>query len=125
MDFNRLKGITTILMILSHILTLFVLLGLYFSGGFAFDELTTTLALLAPLFAGFTTVIIKDSVAGALPSVVPVGTRQLPWNFAFVTLIFSGSFTVYLIAIVTLKGFNIGFATFDQFKILLGISESI
>jgi hypothetical protein len=123
-DFLRLKRVVTVLMIASHLLTFFWLLVLYFLGGFAFDDLTTSIALLMPLFAGFTTMIVKDAIAEATPGSAPVRTRKLPWSFGFLTLAFCGSFATYLLAIVTLKGFNVGFSSFDQFKVLLGASET-
>jgi hypothetical protein len=124
-DLLRLKRTITILMIMSHLVTFFWILVLYVFGGFAFDELTTAIALLMPLFAGFTTMIVKDTIAEAAPGAVAVQTRELPWSFGFLTLAFCGSFTAYLVLIVTLKGFNVGFSSFDQFKVLLGISETV
>jgi hypothetical protein len=124
-DFLRLKRTVTILMIVSHLLTFFWLLVLYFMGGFAFDDLTTSIALLMPLFAGFTTMIVKDTIAEAAPGAAAIRSRELPWSFGFLTLAFCGSFAVYLLLIVTLKGFNVGFSSFDQFKILLGVSETV
>src|SRR5262249_46977455 len=108
----------------SHLLTFFWLLILYFLGGFAFDELTTAIALLTPLFAGFSTMIVKDAIAEAAPGAPVAERRELPWSFCFLRFAFCGSFAIYLLLIVTLKGFNIGFSTFDQFKILLGLSET-
>lgn len=125
MDFVRLKRLITVLMIGSQLLTIFWLLALYLVGGFAFDDLTTSIALLSPLFAGFTTMIVKDAVAEAEPGSEPGATRALPWGYAFLTVVFCAGFTIYLLLIVTLKGFNIGFASFDQFKVLLGVSETL
>ncbi len=125
MDFLRLKRIVTMLMIASHLLTFFWLLALYFIGGFAFNDLTTSIALLMPLFAGFTTMIVKDAIAEAAPEAAAIRTRELPWDFGFLTLAFCGSFTAYLFLIVTLKGFSVGFSSFDQFKMLLGASETV
>ena len=125
MDFVRLKRAITILMIVSHLLTFFWLLFLYFLGGFAFDDLTTSIALLTPLFAGFTTIIVKDAIAEAAPDAAATESRQLPWNFGFLVLAFCGSFAAYLLLIVTLKGFNVGFSTFDQFKLFLGVGETV
>jgi hypothetical protein len=125
MDFAKLKTAVIVTMISSHILIFTLLFILYISGGFAFDEFTTSVAILMPLFAGFTTLIVKDAIAAAAPGAVVTETRPLPWNFAFVTLAFCGSFTVYLLVMVTLKGFNVGFSTFDQYKTLLGVSETV
>ena len=69
--------------------------------------------------------IVKDAIAEASPDAAVVGSRRLPWNFCFVTLVFCGAFSVYLLAIVTLKGLNLGFSSFDQFKALLGVSETV
>src|SRR4051794_39011310 len=95
-DFQRLKRTITILMVVSHLLTFFWLLVLYFLGGFAFDELTTSIALLMPLFAGFTTMIVKDAIAEAAPAAAPAVIRDLPWSYAFLILAFCGSFAAYL-----------------------------
>jgi hypothetical protein len=124
MDFLRLKRTITIIMVVSHLLTFFWLIILYFMKGFAYPDLTTSIAMLLPLFAGFTTSIIKDAIAEATPGAAAIVTRQLPWNYGFLMLMFCGSFSVYLLLIVTLKGFNLGFNSFDEFKMLLAASET-
>lgn len=125
MDFLSIKRRATLLLIGSHVLCVSWIIILYFLGGFAFEDLTTAIALLVPLFAGFTTMIVRDAVAQASPEARPEQNRQMPWAFRFLTLTFTAGFSVYLFVIVTLKGFNLGFRTFEEFKILLGVSETV
>src|ERR1700746_3212867 len=45
------------LMIVAHFLLMIVIIGLYMVHGLAFTEMTTTIGLIGPLFAGYTSVI--------------------------------------------------------------------
>ena len=43
----------------------------------------------------------------------------------FISWLFPSIFTMYLISLVFLKAFNIGFSSFEQFKMSLVASETI
>ncbi|MGV3572663.1 MAG: hypothetical protein ACO1PB_18860 [Ramlibacter sp.] len=96
---------------------------LYFLGGFLFDELTTTIALLVPMFSVYTTAIVKSFVSGRRRT--RVASPQVTPQYVFISWIFPIAFTTYLIALVVLKAFNVGFSSFEQFKSLLIASEAV
>lgn len=122
-DLATLKVRVVVLWVLSHIGLFFWTSFIYFLGNIRFEDFTTTLLLMAPLFTGVTTMIVKDLRASAAAGAAAQQTRQVPWAFAFVTLAFICAFWIYLFAIITLFGFNIGFTSFEQFKHMLGVSE--
>ena len=109
--------------VISHFLILILILVCKFMGGFSFDELTTTIGLVVPLFATYTSSIIKDIVKNA--QVTPSIEKLYSAPFRFITLFLIGLFFAYLVTIVVMKAFNYGFEDFEQFKILLGLSEAI
>jgi hypothetical protein len=125
MKFGKLKNIIALLLVGSHLGTIAWLILLWAVwGGFVFEDLTTAIGLLLPLFAGFTTAIVKEAIALAAAGADADEEKEMPWLFAFVILAFCIAFIVFLLVIVTLKGFNKGFTSFDQFKVLLGLGES-
>jgi hypothetical protein len=109
--------------VISHFLILILILVCKFMGGFSFDELTTTIGLVIPLFATYTSSIIKDIVKNAQVTATIENSYSAP--FRFITLFLIGLFFAYLVLIIILKAFNYGFENFEQFKILLGLSEAI
>jgi hypothetical protein len=114
---NRL-GIT---LVMTHFAIILYTLGCYFAHGFHFDELTTSISLMAPLFASYTTVIIRDM----LQETIVVNDRPANSALVFITFFLVSAFGIYLFVLVSVKAFNLGFGEFDQFKILLAISETV
>jgi hypothetical protein len=118
---RSLRDVVGVFIIVANLVVVGVTLLLYFLGGFLFEELTTTVALLVPMFSVYTTAIIKSFVShrrqirDSSPPVTP--------QYVFVAWLFPVTFTVYLVALVVMKGFNVGFASFEQFKSLLIASE--
>lgn len=109
--------------VISHFLILVWTLTCSFLGGFKFPELTTTIGLLLPLFATYTSAIIRDIIRNAENHKKSNRTVNKP--FQIITMFIIGLFFFYLFMIITLKAFNYGFQDFEQFKILLGISEAV
>ena len=47
------------LLVILHFVVILLAIGLFVAGGFNFDQLTTMLAIIVPMFAGYTTSIIS------------------------------------------------------------------
>lgn len=109
--------------VIGHFIILIWIFICKFLGGFKFEELTTTIGLVIPLFATYSTSIIRDIVTNSEGTVDSGKRYNKP--FRFITLFLSTLFFVYLFAIITIKAFNWGFEDFEQFKLLLGLSETI
>jgi lysylphosphatidylglycerol synthetase-like protein (DUF2156 family) len=106
----------------AHVAVVLTILGCYSFGGFEFDELTTLLAVVVPLFAGVTLVVVRfftqhrHSLAQGRPVSVPYVT--LVWLFAV-------AFAVTVLWAIIGRATNRVFATFDQAKIFLASLEGL
>ena len=62
MSEQALASLIAIIFLISNFLTIFLVVAMYALRGFTFDEMTTTIAILIPVFVTYTTVIIKFAV---------------------------------------------------------------
>jgi hypothetical protein len=120
---RSLRDLVGIFIIIANLLVIAVTLILYFLGGFLFDELTTTIALLVPMFSVYTTAIVKSFVSHRR-QIRDTSSPVTP-QYVFVAWVFPLTFTAFLVTLVVMKAFNVGFSSFEQFKGLLIASEAI
>jgi lysylphosphatidylglycerol synthetase-like protein (DUF2156 family) len=108
--------------VFAHFVILSVVIICFFLGGFEFDEMTTLLAVIVPMFAGTTTVIVRYFAAHAHDTAK--GARvNLPYVVLTVTLPIL--FTLTILSTVILRARNQAFANFDQCKLFLTAVEAI
>jgi hypothetical protein len=124
MEKNKFKNRLAILLILSHVIAIVQVIVLYFSIGFKISELTTTLSMLTPIFTVYTTLIIKNIIENKV-KVTDTSQVEFTETYVFISFFIATGFTIYLFTINLLKAFNIGFSEFDNYKTLLGISETL
>jgi hypothetical protein len=55
----ELKRRAGLIMLLVHLVSVILVIGLFFLGGFTFEHMTTIVAIIGPMFAGITTQIIN------------------------------------------------------------------
>lgn len=120
---HKLRDRVGLFLIISNILVVVAAIALYFLGGFLFDEITTTIALIVPMFSVYTTAIIKSIIANKQELVD--SSPLVSGAYVFIAWLFPIVFTLYLIALVFLKAYNVGFSSFEQFKAFLIASETI
>lgn len=125
MEKNKFKNIIGLVLIVSHFLVIVLTIIYFFLGGFKFSELTTTISLIIPIYATYTSYIIKDIVKHSGESKHKKKTYNYNKVYIFITLFVISLFNLFLISIISLKAFNIGFQDYDQFKILLALTETI
>ena len=113
---------TGVTLVLAHFGVLAATILCYFRRGFLFDEFTTTVAIMVPLFATYTTLVIKD-FARDLAGVRRERKLEVPVSLVFITFLLIGLLTTYLLAIVLLKAANLAFEDFEQFKGALALGE--
>ena len=101
---------------------LLLIMSLYFAGGFLFDEIATSVALVVPMFAVYTTAIMKHFVKTRRH--VNKKSRPVTNAFAFISILIPTSFVLLIAAIIILKSQNIAFSSFDEFKTTLALLES-
>jgi hypothetical protein len=118
-----LKDRLGIFIVVSHFGLLLLAIVIWLAGGFLTDEMTTTIAIIAPFLATYTTAILKNIAE----SKNKVSARGKPVTDIFVLMSFCipGAFAMLLAAALLLKAFNVGLRSFEDFKILLGTAETI
>lgn len=105
----------------THFLTLLCLLIYFLKGGFTFDEFRSTMALVLPMFAVFTTMAVRqtlDSLHSADSSVCVKGAD------ATTLLVFPVCFLVLLLASIVAYGEARVFSSFGEFTWTLTAIES-
>jgi hypothetical protein len=120
MDFRIKVGL---FFVVTHFIILAWVLICKFMGGYTFEEMTTLIALLIPMFASYSTVIIKDIVKNA--EVDQTNKVVYTAQFKFLTLFLCILFFGFLFTVIFLKAFNYGFEDFEQLKLTVGILESM
>jgi hypothetical protein len=120
---RKLKYSVGLFLMASHFGLLCYVIALYFAGGFNIEEFTTVVAVITPVFAGYTTSIIAFIVKHA---------KILEDKTDKVTLIYTlMAFTMPLLLVVIvglsvgLKAHNKVFANFEDFKRFLLLIESL
>jgi hypothetical protein len=115
----RLKNTIAIFLIIGHLLSIILVVVLRIADGFLQDEMTTAIALLTPMFAVYTTAVIahlidtRHTIADTSPVVTGV--------FVFLATLLPFLFVLSIICLILLKGFNIAFSNFEEFKTILAI----
>lgn len=119
MNETKLRTTVGIVIVLSHFGLLFFLLLLTVAGKFTPSELLLTLGLVLPLFAAYSTAVIRNFLAskGDDQQALPVTSQRV-----FVSLLLPALAVAFLITVVAWKAF--GPLGFDDFCTLVGVTET-
>ena len=109
-------------LVIAHFSILVLVIVAWAFHGFTFSQMTTTVALIIPMFATYTTSIIQYVTAHR--SIIPQVSPSVTATFAFISFLLPSIFVILLLLMITLKVLNIGFNDFDQFKIALALCEA-
>jgi hypothetical protein len=121
---SRFKNIVSALLILSHFVAIILVILSYFLKGFEFNQFTTTIGLIIPIFATYTTYIVQDMVKNK--DIKPPKTEpQLNKIYIFTTIFLISLFSIYIISIIILKSMNAVLEDFDKFKTMLMLGEAM
>ncbi|MGF7179398.1 hypothetical protein [Tunturiibacter psychrotolerans] len=110
-------------LVLSHLSIILLVMILWVFHGFTFSEMTTTVALIVPMFATYTATIVRSTIATRTRAIAT--SSEVSKDYALFSLLIPSVFVVCLFTATILKAVNIGFDTFDQFKIVIGLLEGI
>lgn len=108
--------------VLSYFGLLVMTIALYAAGGFLFEEMTTTVALLVPMFGIYTSAVIKHILGS--PRKLQAKGEAVTNSYAFISFFVPILFALLVGIAIWMKAFNIAFSSFDQFKITLGILQT-
>lgn len=122
MSENRLRSILGIALVVSQFVVVVWTVYVYVRGGLKFDEMTTAVALLVPMFAVHTTTVVKYFVIHKHR----VSSQEEPVTlpFAFLSFFFPVLFVCALLTLVGLKAYGIALASFGEFKTALGLVQT-
>ena len=107
----------------SHLFLIGLAIALYFMRGFSIDEFTTVVAIVAPVFAGYTTSIVAFIIKEAnvlKDTSAPVNSAYAAMSFAMPSVI-----VLVLALSIWLKANNRVFDNFEDFKRFLLLVESL
>ncbi|MCP4348644.1 MAG: hypothetical protein GY795_24455 [Desulfobacterales bacterium] len=108
-------------LIISHFSIILSVVVLQIFGGFLFEEMTTTVALIIPMFSIYTTAIIKNIISNKI--LTEKRSERVTREYIFITFMIPSVFVLFLVAIIILKSLNT--VSFEQFKIMLTVSETV
>jgi hypothetical protein len=85
--------------------------------------MTTTIAIIVPMFSVYTSAIIKNIIAER----TVLNDRSPPVSGQYVLLSWAlpSVFVAAIFAVVMLKAFNLGFSSFEEFKGVLMAAEAV
>src|SRR5262245_38910244 len=108
--------------LIAHFSTILLVAVLFFAGGFLFEELTTTVAIILPLFSAYTTAFVKYVIATRIAT---TGAQVIVSGiFATLSIAFPLLMFLSLVIVVFLHAYG-RFESFEQFKITLGLVEVV
>jgi len=90
--------------------------------GFTYEEMTTTLGILAPAFAAYTIPIVKHIVEHRYEH---VKGRNVGAQFVVLSLMFPVLFSLFIAGSILAKAFGWAFDNFEQFKTFFGIVQAL
>lgn len=120
---EQLKSRIGLFLIISHFMIILLVVALFLFGGFKFEEMTTAVALIVPMFSIYTTAIIKHITTNSKQK--KDSSEIITGEFVFITFFVPSLLIFFLISMIILKTLNVGFSDFEQFKIMLAISETV
>lgn len=119
---NTLKTAVGLSVIACYSSLIVLVIVLYALGGFLFEEMTTTTALIVPMFGVYATAIVKYILANR--AMTADKSMAVTRAFLFISFFLPFVFIVGLYSIILLKAHNIAFSNFDQFKLTLGLLQT-
>lgn len=108
--------------VVAHLVEILLLLGFYILGGLAFDEMTTAMGLIMPMFLAYTAAIVR--YFRRFRGGIPAGLNLEP-AYVFVTLAPAVLFALLVPVATMLKAFNLGFGSFEEYKGVLLLLEGV
>src|ERR1700694_4576154 len=119
---RKLKHLLGIFLVASHFTLILLCLALYAMAAFRLDELTTILAIVVPVVAGYTTSVVAFFISDRHTFVDE--TKRVNGIFAAVSFVPALIIFTVIAASIFLKAYNQVFANFEDFKRVLLLIES-
>lgn len=120
---RQLKYRAGLFLIGSHVGLVIFAIILFFNKGFDIDEFTTVMAVITPVFAGYTTSIVAFIIKDA--KIMEDTSAQVSRAYAGLSFGMPLLLVVMVAMAVGMKAFNYVFANFEDFKRFLLLLESL
>lgn len=120
---SRLRSLVGVFWIIAQIAVMAFAVVRYVQGYLLYDDLTTAVALILPMFAVHAAAIAKYFSAHRTP--VRRRTPEVTGTFAFLALLIPALFAIAISSILYVKSRGMAFGASEQFKYSLGLVESV
>lgn len=122
---HQLRDRIAIGLILSHVFTIaFLLFVKFVIKGISYQDFTTAASIIVPVFAAFTTLIIRFFIKNPEKKISSTNDSQLSNAYLTISLLFPCSLVIYLNVIIFVYAYGIGINDIEQFKGMLVLGES-
>lgn len=119
---NALRRLIGIVLIVLHFGILGLLFTLYIMSGFRFDEFTTSVAIIMPMFSGYTVAIVIHFSRNRYVS--NDTSERVTAIFSLLSLAFPLVFAIAISVSILLFAYGRSFSNFEQFKGMLTLLEA-
>jgi hypothetical protein len=112
-----------VFLIIAQIVIVILAIVIHIKHGLSFEELTTSSALILPMFAVHTAAIAKYFTAHR--TAVADDSPRVNGTFAFLAFLMPVLFVLYLAGVLLARGFGVAFVAPEQLKWVIGLAEII
>ena len=112
-----------VFLIIAQVVVVVLAIAIHIKHGLTFEELTTTIALILPMFAVHTAAIAKYFTTHR--TAVADESPKVNGTFAFLAFLMPVLFALYLAGVLLARGFGIAFVAPEQLKWAIGLAETI
>ncbi|MBP0019866.1 MAG: hypothetical protein J7647_20220 [Cyanobacteria bacterium SBLK] len=119
---SRFKNSVGFFIVVFHFSIILLTIGLHVMGGFSFEQMTTTIALIIPMVGVYTTAVAKHFIA--TQSIKNIKSKDISRDYVWFTIFILSVYFSSLISLIFLKSFNIAFSDFEEFKTMLGLLQT-
>jgi hypothetical protein len=118
-----LKRSAGLFMLAIHLVSVLLVIALFFMGGFTFEQMTTALATIGPMFAGIATQIVTYFTESRF--VVADRSRHVTAEFRLITFGFPAILGLLVWGATIAQANGAVFSDFEQYKMILVVFEGI
>jgi hypothetical protein len=122
---RTLQNTVSMSLILAHSLTVILVFVLYLVGGLTSPELTTSLSIILPMLGALTGLAVGYVIKVKKKRTMAAASEELSGVYVFTAFFLPALFILMIVALILMKAFNRGLASFDQFKTALAGVETI
>lgn len=120
----QLKNRLGIFIFIGHFALVILVIIIHFIGWFDFPKMLASLEIIIPLFAAYTTIILKFFISTKNKN-IKASKKIISPQFVFISFFLPSILMLFIATTVILKGIGLVFDSFEQFRTTLALSESV